>query len=311
LLFNEIYNTYYNVVAAILEEAIDGTLSKERINEIIDQKAFQESILRIPEKLEYNWGLLNKNHETPILNYPRMPLTILQKRWMKSLLLDPRIQLFSPDFSGLEDVEPLFVPDTFLYFDRNGEGDPYDSSEYIQLFQTILITIREKKWLRIQYQSKKRQMLNYLCMPVFLEYSMKDDRFRVYVITEHVNNTSILNLSQIKGYTGVDADEELLLAETMERRDTYWAKPSKSTITLEVRDKRNALERLLLNFSSMEKEVRRMGEDNYVVKLTYDLADETEILIRILSFGPMIHLIEPESMREKIRERLRRQLILN
>jgi predicted DNA-binding transcriptional regulator YafY len=39
----------------------------------------------------------------------------------------------------------------------------------------------------------------------------------------------------------------------------------------------------------------------------YDKDDETEILIRLLSFGPMIRVVEPESMTALIRDRLKMQ----
>lgn len=42
----------------------------------------------------------------------------------------------------------------------------------------------------------------------------------------------------------------------------------------------------------------------------YDKDDETELLIRILSFGPMIRVIEPESFVELVRERIAKQFQL-
>ena len=39
----------------------------------------------------------------------------------------------------------------------------------------------------------------------------------------------------------------------------------------------------------------------------YDKNDETEILIRILSFGAVVRVTAPESFREKIRQRLAMQ----
>ena len=40
----------------------------------------------------------------------------------------------------------------------------------------------------------------------------------------------------------------------------------------------------------------------------YKQSDETEILIRILSFGPVLRVLEPEAFLALIRERLRKQL---
>lgn len=43
------------------------------------------------------------------------------------------------------------------------------------------------------------------------------------------------------------------------------------------------------------------------MKLKYDLADETEMVIRLLSFGPVIKVLEPQSITEQLRERIERQ----
>ena len=43
MLFNEVYGSYYNVIAGILAEAVRGELSKERIRKIIEEKGYLES----------------------------------------------------------------------------------------------------------------------------------------------------------------------------------------------------------------------------------------------------------------------------
>ena len=71
------------------------------------------------------WPLLDKHGRAFIKNETYRPLTLLEKRWLKSLLSDPRIALFHPDESGLEDVEPLFLPEDIVLFDQFSDGDPY------------------------------------------------------------------------------------------------------------------------------------------------------------------------------------------
>ena len=43
------------------------------------------------------------------------------------------------------------------------------------------------------------------------------------------------------------------------------------------------------------------------MKLFYDESDETEMVIRLLSFGPMIKVIEPLAFKQLIRQRLKKQ----
>ena len=79
---------------------------------------------------------------------------------------------------------------------------------------------------------------------------------------------------------------------------------------MELIDERNALERAMLHFSHLEKETRKLDKNHYSITLRYDHDDETEMLIRVLSFGPMLRVTSPESFIEKIRERLKKQRVL-
>ena len=63
----------------------------------------------------------------------------------------------------------------------------------------------------------------------------------------------------------------------------------------------------MLHFSHLEKETRQVGEDKYVVTLKYDKQDETEMVIRILSFGPVLKVVEPDRFIELLRERIDKQ----
>ena len=58
-------------------------------------------------------------------------------------------------------------------------------------------------------------------------------------------------------------------------------------------------------YSELMKSFHRIRP--YQITLHYDKNDETEILIRILSFGAVVRVTAPESFREKIRQRLAMQ----
>lgn len=81
----------------------------------------------------------------------------------------------------------------------------------------------------------------------------------------------------------------------------------KRALVLELTDERNALDRVMLHFSHLDKETERLGENRYRVTLRYELEDETELLIRVLSFGPVLKVISPESFIDLLRERLKKQ----
>ena len=76
MIFSELYNAYYNAVAAILKAACSHPLQKGELRTIVSRKAFGESLLNIePALLEERWQLLKADGTTPIRSAPSMPLT--------------------------------------------------------------------------------------------------------------------------------------------------------------------------------------------------------------------------------------------
>jgi len=68
-MFSEVYSAYFIAVAAILREAAHGGISKKRMTEIINEKAFSESFLTIiPALQNEEWLLINRAGQTPIKN---------------------------------------------------------------------------------------------------------------------------------------------------------------------------------------------------------------------------------------------------
>ena len=302
MIFSEVYGNYFNAVAAILDMAVSGTLTGKELTRAVQENAFGESIMTIPANLtDGTWPLLRPDYTTPLEHSPAMPLTALQKQWLKALLADPRITLFAPDPTGLEDVEPLFTPEQFVYFDRYSDGDPFADGEYIRNFRIVLTAIKERRKLRVRFKSGKGNRQSWVIVPRRLEYSPKDDKFRVVCVSSR-ERAEAVNMARIKTVTLLEpcAGDELLPL----RYDTR-------TVVLELTDVRNALERCMLHFSDLEKETVKLDERHYRVTLRYDHQDETEILIRVLSFGPVLKVIEPESFADLIRDRLRRQDALN
>ena len=118
-MFNEIYSAYYNAVAAILKAASKEPLTDQKIRNIVEEKAFEESILNIlPALKDERWPLLNAKGESILVHDPEMPLTYLQKQWLMAISLDPRIQLFGESIINFPEVEPLFLPEDYRIIDQ-------------------------------------------------------------------------------------------------------------------------------------------------------------------------------------------------
>ena len=300
MLFNEIYGRYYQTVGRILEKAVQGELKREDIVRVVQETAFEESVLTIPQALESGrWPLLKKDLSTPLHHAPHRPLSTLEKRWMKTLMQDERIRLFAPDATGLEDVQPLYPAEAIVHYDRYADGDPYQDEGYIERFHTIMTALEQKRRLRVEYMGQKGNYRIYHCVPLRLEYSAKDDKFRLQCI-EH-GRAATLNLAGLLTCQLLNRFEPSQHPEPEHKREQ---------VVMKLYNERNALERAMLHFSDLEKQTRRLEAGTYEVTLTYDKEDESEILIRILSFGPMLEVLAPQHMREMVRERIQRQMKL-
>ena len=298
MLFSEIYGAYFDAVSAILSEAAERPVTRARITEIVREKAFAESVLTVPRNLtDGTWPLLTADGRSVLKHKPELPATLLQKRWLKALLLDPRIRLFDISAEGLEDVEPLFTPEQFVVYDRYADGDPYTDEGYIARFRALAGAIREKRRVEITFDSLHGQHCVWKVVPYRLEYSGTDDKFRV-ITNAYRREINSINLQRITsvlpcGPDCPDARPEPVIAE--------------ETLTLELTDERNTLERAMLQLSYLTKETVRLDADHYRVTLHYRKEDENELLIRLLSFGPLIRVTAPDSFAARVRERIAKQ----
>lgn len=300
IFFNEIYGTYFNVVSSILQQAQTGELTVEKLNRIVQEQAFGDSYLTIPKSLRYcEWPLLQNDMTTPLKHAPAMPLTTLQRRWLKTLLSDKRMQLFDVDFTGLEDVEPLFTQEQFVYFDRYSDGDAYDNPQYKKHFRLLLQAIKEKRKVEISFINNKNDSVRKRYLPMQIEYSAKDDKFRLKAVCG--SSFHYVNVARIKECRLLEQDAAEICEQKVQER---------CKLTALLTDERNALERAMLHFSHLEKTTERLDEKHYRLHLTYDKSDAIEIVIRVLSFGPLLQVQEPASFIELLHKRLRKQLAL-
>ena len=294
MIFSELYGAYYNTVARILKEAARGPVTPETMRRLIAENAFGESLLSVePALTQGRWQLLLPDGTTPLRHVPTMPLTILQRRWLKAISLDPRIRLFPVELPEDPDVEPLFTPEDYVVFDKYADGDPYADEGYIRRFRMILEAIQDRTPLKIEQKNRYGGITNLVLQPDYLEYSEKDDKFRL------IGSGSLLNLGRIvkcKPYRG-----------HFKVNDAYNDAKRTEEVTFELVNERNALERALLHFAHFEKEAEKTDENRYRLTVRYDRDDETELVIRALSFGPMLRVTGPPRFEALIKERLLKQ----
>ena len=318
-IFHEMYGVYYRIAARLLEHE---HLTDREVQHIIQREGFRESVLFLPQKLlpqqdSSDWGFLRRREDgilTPVTKHrpPRL-LTRLQKRWLRTLLDDPRMGLFLSDETMISlrekliDTPPLYPPGTFRYTDQFSDGDDYSDRHYAAHFRQILRAVWEQEILDVSYRSGKGNGLRVRCVPFRIEYSEKNDKLRVYCIRlsgHHPRGTLLLNIGRILSLrrTG-EFWEERIPAEAYFR-----ALRCKEPAVVRIHNERNAVERFLMEFAPYERQTER-GSDSgdCTVRIWYDTQDETELLIRLLSFGPVLEILGPPALRQKGAERVERQ----
>lgn len=251
-----------------------------------------------PGKTHIGEGYLSK-----IDNPTHIPLTTLQKSWLKAILADKHIKLFLDEAqlkildTYLMDIEPLFLPEYFHYYDQFSDGDDYASSTYVSHFRILLGAIRKKRYVTIRFNSHKGDAVCHTYLPCRLEYSAKNDKFRLLAVLEKkngrdkkdmINKIETVNLSRIEELTVTDK----VCLEPIDLQKALQASYYKEPVKLLITTKRNTLERTMLHFANYEKQTRKIDDDTYECEIFYNSMMETDYSSAGITGTPSTYLAQ-------------------
>lgn len=355
MIFHKIYNIHFHVVEQIIRSMLDnpdimlaaiGKLSQnnketvvpEPLREILDSKEkIINSLKELLESKEVN-ALLDeiRCHSLPnnkgSQTMPEYALNKLEKQWLKTISLDPRSKLFDVSFDGLEDVEPLYNQDDFVYFDRPGTSDPWTDEHYIQHFRTILHACKTGELLDIIWNHDSGDF-SAVCKPLYIEYNNLMDCMTMYGETElesdyrsvlykynHLvriplkdirvckqsEQSANLNDPGLELYFDCISKERKLHAGRSKTENT-----TRSVASVLITDQNGALERTLTCFNNYQrKDLVCIQETNnqYRLEFYYDqYTDEDTIISTILSLGAFVRLDAPAILKSRIGQRFKMQ----
>ena len=293
-LFNEYSNMLFGISGYLLYLA---ELRKVTSQDVTDMIIACSSVFKEEEIKDFlaskSNKLLRADGSTVLKKYPSMPLTTLQKRWLKAISLDPRFKLFGEELEGLEDVEPLYTRKEYEIYDKFQDGDPYEKEAYIKNFMTVVKAIKEGATLDISVRTRSGHRRKVLMLPSKIEYSDKDDKFRVLGSGDKVNMKNIITAERSEKMISHASDDDYVVRNEVVFR----------LINPDIDDMMNY-------FSHFAKEVRRVSDTDYEVKIFYLPDDENEIVVRLLAFGPSIQVLAPSSFREVMKSRISKQMRL-
>lgn len=136
--------------------------------------------------------------------------------------------------------------------------------------------------------------IRFTCRPAWLEYSRRDNIFRLWNYHARDRQIKKVNIPRITGvYIHEDRDYDLKREQENVRRALQKTKKSITLIFHEGR--KNLPDRILTEFSLWQKTCSYDRKtDIFTLRIEYPQIDEKELLIRILRYGPYVKIVSDD-----------------
>lgn len=300
----------------ILSKAHIQGITQKEITKIVDELGFAESNIYFTPKVTTQDGtgynLLVKSQHTyksilknPIPDYH----TNMQLSLIKTMLLDSRIHLFIDDSEleemllAFEHIEPLYNKDDILHVGVSKDGDDYQRPKYIDNFKEILKAVKNKTYIKIVFDNSKGRRKTMSVMPYKVEYSVREDRFRLCGVSRiaSVNKYIKLNIARVHEVIGLDTTPIV-------DSEYYIQQKQVEPIEIEISDWRNGIERIFIGLSNYRR-VSTYDKETGICTMKIHCMDDDlqELLIVMLSFGPAIRVLAPQDFRDRYIQRVEEQ----
>ena len=352
MIFHKIYSIYIYTCERLIRQLLQEPGPMDEAIENLELPEFLKTPFReLMESKEVTelFGELHLMQEDGANNHRTMPeygLTKLEKQWIKAILNDPRVKLFDVSFTGLDDVEPLYHLEDYVYFDRPAVSDPWMDCDYIEHFRMVYRAYKENQRLALVWREHENSgWLKYtntpawaICRPVHLEYDSRLDAMFIHAECDYHGKKGVsskciripmhsivsckladalacaeiwkprcsLLLCDAKRMTEVEHERAEL------RKSEKSAKPKKNRVAcLSITDKHDALSRSLNCFASYQKrDVVCVSEEEklYRLEFYYDWRVDSESIVNdILSLGKNVCVESPNELAWKVQLRFKKQ----
>jgi hypothetical protein len=247
------------------------------------------------------------NTFTTLVKPVTRPLSILERRWLATILQDPKMGLFMDDaeikqVSDLlgEDAVPLFQEEDYCRFDIGHDSNNYYDADYRKVFRTILSATRDRRPLEIEYIGYSGNPKHKQVTPLKIEYSMKNDLFRLIYKETEEGRDAIVPIRIRRIYRASYPEDSARERARTDQDDS----PLMKEMYLSVNNENNTLERAHIRFANYKVSVESVGRDKRVLQISYPDYEEEGLIETILSFGPSAQVVKPDNIVEKIRAML-------
>lgn len=246
-----------------------------------------------------------------------VPLTILELRWLKTVINDQKMNLF---FSGDEiallkkllnenaaNLNALPM-NKVVFFDRFRFTEKNTRRETAVL-STILEGIYDHKTVRLKYHTNHKGPRHGEFRPIVLEFSKRNNRFQGYFQKCKTGAIFTFNIAQIETAIETDTPFDYYAAE-MDLAE--YRKNNTTSVEIEFSNVKNIVDRILTEFSPWEKRCSYDAKTRmYRLTIFYQTLDELDLVVRLLGYGANIRFVDKaHPIFMEIQRRMNRQMDL-
>lgn len=328
--FDEVKNRYFQLVFRVINECAGGK-AKSDILRMIDEGEFEQKVIGKNQQ-SFAGLLLNRCGEDENLNLltekegrlypssentgsPPLPVrfTKLEKAWLKALLEEPEIGMVLGSKTleklrkGLKGFDSPIKHEYFELTNTIKLPEVTQQEAYEKNFSLLLDALVQEKPVRYSNTDRNGKVYeNRLALPVAIEYSMRDGRFRVSLYSIDDKRPIMANIFTLSELRIVD--EEIGIDRKTAQQLLFEQKYSEEPVVLEVTDRKAAMERCFMCFSGMERTARGLGDDKYEIRLNYYLFEEENLIRNIISLGPYVKVASPQRIADEIVRRVKKSI---
>lgn len=328
-LFHEYKNKYFHLVFRILNLAKNG-LYKDEIIRLIEEEEYDEKVIGkdfktfegmilnqygkednfnfLEEREGKYYSILNSEDSIPL----KVRFSKLEKSWLNGMIKEPVVQaLLGKETlkkleTALTDMKEKGSNQIIEFTNKVQNGFDIDLEKLSKDFYTILEgIINEKPILYSNVDKNGNEYNNQLAIPIRIEYSLKDNKFRASLYSLDEKRSILVNLHTLKEVKiANNVDSNIKRKDVLKKLKEK--KYSEVPITIELEDIRGAMERCFMSFSSFERNSRTISKNKYEIDIYYYTFEEDEVIRKIMSLGPYVKVKAPNRVREIIIDKIKR-----
>lgn len=306
-----LFNSFFGKDAIVLADAfLKGGTQESKIKEELKKSGIggkkSDALLTYAEK-----GGLIKNGEALYITsaadylYDFLPLTRTESRWLISVLKDDLSSIFFEENVREELIKVLSHPipevelmpmkvDAVRRFDiHSGSSESHGNNDTIR---KIYQAMHDEHYINVKQNNGK----DIKCRPVRIEYSVKDDVFRLWYYNKKADQVMKINVPRIHDVEILD--DRFRLSDEQEKADASINKPEhKYEIAVYFRDIRRIPDRILTEFSLWDKDcyydpIKKV----FTLKIRYnDWSDTNELVLRLMAYGPYIYIVSDRRLDDR------------